>query len=94
MSKVHFFKLQDAQRTWCMTVCPPNENTEDSGYFRSMAAISFSRILQDTYEFDATIKKIAQFKKNNEPLFRVLVRFDNDEDEDLFIIRSSGGLDI
>lgn len=91
MYRVHFFRIQEAQRTWAMTVCPPNSNTKDSGYFRSMAAISFSRILQDTYGLNATIKKIIS---SRDPMFCVLVSFDNDEDEDLFIVKSSNGLEI
>jgi hypothetical protein len=98
MSKAHFFKDPDNIRTWIMVIHLADVNDSD-GYFGSMAAISLSRTLQEQYGLDSTIKKVrlgdmSYLTLGRDPMFRVLVRFENDEDEDLFIIRSSDGLDV
>jgi hypothetical protein len=60
--------------------------------FDSMTAISISRSLKDNYGIDASIKKSGYAKRN--PTFNVLVKFDNDEDQDLFIMKASEGFNV
>jgi hypothetical protein len=68
------------------------------GNFTSMEAITLSRQLKDRYNVNASIKK-AGIKEgspldNYHPVFIVLVKFQSDEEEAEFMLRSVAGLEV